>query len=95
MAPGRADMAGKMLTDRYKTNLFTRLVDAMINDDYRRVDFSSGIWHCLIRGQKIIFCTFKVITKTCPCNKQRFYEFKKLKIFSCKFLIFFLFLLKT
>ena len=38
--------------------------------------------------------TVKIITKTCPCNKQRFFELKKLKIFCRNSLIFFLFLLK-
>ena len=31
------------------------------------------------------------ITKTCPCNKQRLFELKKMKIISRKNLIFFLF----
>ena len=37
----------------------------------------------------------RFITKTCPCNIQRFYDLSNLKIFIRKCLIFFLFLLKT
>ena len=36
-----------------------------------------------------------VITKTCPCKIKRFLKLSKMKIFSRKILIFFLFLLKT
>ena len=35
------------------------------------------------------------ITKTCPCNIQRFLKLYKMKNFSRKYLLFFLFLLKT
>ena len=35
------------------------------------------------------------ITKTCPCNKQRLFSTVKIENFIRKFVIFFLFLLKT
>ena len=41
----------------------------------------------------VSLCGF--ITKTCPCNIQRFFSVQKSKIFIRKILIFFLFLLKT
>ena len=53
----------------------------------------------LISMQKHSFClqfeTSANITKTRPCNIQRFLKLSKMKIFNRKILIFFLFLLKT
>ena len=39
--------------------------------------------------------TFHTITKTCPCNIQKKKLAEKMKFFTRKILIFFLFLLKT
>ena len=47
-----------------------------------------GLMALLINKQLVsiavsfMFYSFSVITKTCPCNKQRFFELKNLKIFS-------------
>ena len=60
---------------------------------------------CNILEIHIFFCRMEhnkphnnkgsIITKTCPCNIQRFFSVVKIKNFVGKILIFFLFLLKT
>ena len=48
-----------------------------------------------IKGNVSTVVNFDNITKTRPCNIQRFFKGLKITIFSLIFLIFFIFLLKT
>ena len=48
----------------------------------------------IVKETKQVY-SMKPITKTRPCNIQRFLKLSKMKIFNGKILIFFLFLLKT
>ena len=53
------------------------------------------LFNFLYFGEVAIGLVQIVITKTCPCNIQRFFSTVKIEKFIRKFLIFFLFLLKT
>ena len=81
-----------MMPDRIITHLILLnevCIETSIVDD---TSVMSGIPSRLMFN---LFSIVFIITKTRPCNIQRFLKLSKMKIFNRKILIFFLFLLKT
>ena len=74
-----------------KYNVKKIAIHATSDDTGESIPIQLSIEACIPEEPRMLL---SIITKTCPCNKQRFLKFYKMKNFSRKFLIFFLFFSK-